>query len=83
MFFKSIKSISVHVYMYGVMVTVVKNRNGFSSSNHGRNCFLSHSTNTFKKGMNPIILSLAIGKIVGQTGFINFSIATSSGERKL
>ena len=30
---------------------------------------ISYSANTLGKGMNPIILSLALGKIVEQTGF--------------
>ena len=33
--------------------------------------------------MNPIILPPAIGKIVGQTGFISLGEATSLGEGKL
>ena len=44
---------------------------------------ISHSTNILGKGMNPIILPPAIGKIVGQTGFFSFGEATSLGEGKL
>ena len=43
---------------------------------------ISHSTNTLGKGMNPIILPPAMGKIVGQTGFFSLGEATSLGERK-
>ena len=40
---------------------------------------VSHSTNTLGKGMNPIILLPAMGKIVGQTGFFSLGEATSLG----
>ena len=42
---------------------------------------ISHSTNTLGKGMNPIILPPAIGK-VGQTGFYSLGEASSLGEGK-
>ena len=45
--------------------------------------FISHSTNTLGKGVNPIILSPAMGRIVGQTRFFSLGEATSLGERKL
>ena len=45
----------------GVMVIVVGNEHGDMSSNPGRDC-ISHSTNTFGKGMNSIILPPAMGK---------------------
>ena len=32
---------------------------------------ISHGTNTRGKGMNPIIIPPAMGKIVGQTGFFS------------
>ena len=38
---------------------------------------ISHSTNTLGKGMNPIILPPAMGKIVGQTRFFSLGEATS------
>ena len=38
---------------------------------------ISHSTNTLGKGMNPIILPPAIGKIVGQTRFFSLGEAAS------
>ena len=41
---------------------------------------ISHSTNTLGKGMNPIILPPAMGKIVGQTRFFSLGEATSLGE---
>ena len=41
------------------MVIVVGNGHGDTSSNPGQD---SHSTNTIGKGMNPIILSPAMGK---------------------
>ena len=44
---------------------------------------ISHSTNTLGKGMNPIILPPAMGKIVGQTMFFSRGEATSLGEGKL
>ena len=44
---------------------------------------ISHCTNTLGKGMNPIILPPAMGKIVGQTGFFRLGEATSLGEGKL
>ena len=46
---------------HGVMVIVVGNGRDDISSNPGRDS-ISHSTNTLGKGMNPIILLLAIGK---------------------
>ncbi len=44
---------------------------------------ISHSTNTLGKGMNPIILPPAMGKIVGQTWFFSLGEATRLGEGKL
>ena len=44
---------------------------------------ISHSTNTVGKGMNPITLPPAMGKIVGQTRFFSLDGATSLGEGKL
>ena len=44
---------------------------------------ISHCTNTLGKGMNPIILPPAMGKLVGQTRFFSFGEATSLGEGKL
>ena len=44
---------------------------------------ISHSINTLGKGMNPIILPSAMGKIVGQTGFFSLGEATSLGKGKL
>ena len=44
----------------GVMVSVVGNGHCDTSSNPGRDWL--HSTNTFGKGMNPIILPPAMGK---------------------
>ena len=47
----------------GVMVIVVGNGHGDTSSNPGWDWLhFSHSTNTFGKGMNPIILPPAMGK---------------------
>ena len=46
------------------------------------NC-ISHSTNILGKGMNPIILPPAMGKIVGQTRFFSLGEATSLGQGKL
>ena len=45
-----------------VMVIVVGNGLGDTSSNPGRDWLHSHSTNTLGKGMNPIILLPAMGK---------------------
>ena len=44
---------------------------------------ISHSINLLGKGMNPIILPPAMGKIVGQTRFFSLGEATSLGEGKL
>ncbi len=44
--------------------------------------FISHSTNTFGKSMNPIILPPAMGKIIGQTRLFSLGEATSLGEFK-
>ena len=44
---------------------------------------ISHSTNTLGKGMNPIILPTAMGKIVGPTRFFSRGEATSLGKGKL
>ena len=43
----------------GVMLIVVENGHGDTSSNPERDC-ISHSTNTLGKGMNPIILPPAL-----------------------
>ena len=48
------------ITVYSVMVFVVGNRHGGTSSNpHETDC-ISNSTNTLGKGMNPFILSPAI-----------------------
>ena len=44
--------------------------------------YISHSTNILGKGMNPIILPPAMGKIVGQTRFFSLGETTSLGEIK-
>ena len=44
---------------------------------------ISRSTNTLWKGMNPIILPPAMGKLVGQTDFFSLGEETSLGEGKL
>ena len=49
----------------GVMVIVVGNGHGDTSSKPRRDWL--HCINTLGKGMNPIILPPAMGKIVGQT----------------
>ena len=46
----------------GVMVIVVGNGHGDTSSNQGETDGISHSTNTLGKGMNLIILPPAMGK---------------------
>ena len=48
------------------MVTFVGNGYRNLSSNPG--WVYLHSTSTFRKGMNPTILSLAMGKTIEQTG---------------
>ena len=45
-----------------MMVIVVGNGHGDTSSNLDEAACTSHSTNTFGKGINPIILPLATGK---------------------
>ena len=44
---------------------------------------ISHSINTLGKDMNLTILSLAMGKIIGQTGLFDLSMTTDLGEGKL
>ena len=44
------------------MVIVVGNGHGDTSSNHDETDCISRSTNTLGKGMDPIILSPAMGK---------------------
>ena len=65
------------------MVIVVGNGHGETSSWMRLTAF--HSTNTVRKGMNPIIhySPPAIGKILGQTRFFSLGGATSLGEGKL
>ena len=46
----------------GVVVIVVGNGHGDTSSNLDETDCISHSTNTLGKGMNPIILPPAMGK---------------------
>ena len=46
----------------GVIVIVVGNGYGDTSSNPDETDFISHSTNTLGKGMNPITLPPAMGK---------------------
>ena len=46
----------------GVVVIVVENGHGDTSSNLDETDYISHSTNTLGKGMNPIILPPAMGK---------------------
>ena len=41
---------------------------------------ISHHANTLGKGMNPTILSLNMGKIVGQTELFNLGVATNLEE---
>ena len=43
----------------------------------------SHSANTIVKGMNPTILSPAMGKLVGQTELVDLNMASGLGEGKL
>ena len=47
----------------GVMDAVVGNRHGDTISNPGRNDCISHSANTLRKGMNPIIVLTAMFKM--------------------
>ena len=65
-----------------VMVIVVGNGHGDMSSNPETDC-ISHSINTPGKGMNPIILPQAMGKIVRQTRLFNLGAATCLEEGKL
>ena len=64
----------------GVMVIVVGNGNGDTCSNPGRDWL--HFT-YLGKGMYPMILPPAMGKIEGQTRFFSLGEATSLGEGKL
>ena len=44
------------------MLIVVGNGHSATSSNLEETDYISHNTNTIKKGMNPIILPPAMGK---------------------
>ena len=44
---------------------------------------IAHSTNTLGKGMNPTILTSAMGKIVGQIELFSLGMATGLGKGKL
>ena len=44
---------------------------------------ISYSTNTLGKGMNPISLPPAIGKIKGQNGFFRIGVENYQKEEKL
>ena len=45
--------------------------------------YVHFRANTLGKGMNPLILPPAMGKIVGRTRFFSLGEATSLGEGKL
>ena len=67
----------------GVVIIVVGNGHGDTSSNPGRD-WLHFTLHLYPwKGMNPIILLPAMGKIVEQTRFFSLGYATSLGEGKL
>ena len=53
-----------------------------SSSNLDEAVCISYSANTLRRCIEPTILSPATGKIVGQTGFFSFGMATSLEEEK-
>ena len=44
---------------------------------------ISHNTNSLAKSMNPTILSLAMGKLVGQTRFFNLGMVIIPREKTL
>ena len=44
---------------------------------------ISHTANTFGKGMNPTTLPLTMGKTVGQTRLFSLGMVTGLGEGKL
>ena len=44
---------------------------------------ISHSANTLWKGMNPVILPPAMGKIEVQTGFFNLGMTIDLEEEKI
>ena len=69
------KYISIYIYIYifrkryvytggshSVIIIVVENRHSDLSSNP-ESVYISHSINTFEKGMNPIILPPALSKL--------------------
>ena len=66
----------------GVMVIVVGNGHGGVQILDEID-YISHSTNTLGKGMNPNILPPAMGKIAGNTRFFSLGEMTSLGEGKL
>ena len=45
--------------------------------------YISHGITCLGKGMHPIILSLAMGKIVEQTGLFSLGMPTDLGKGKL
>ena len=67
----------MHTYMHmsarGVVDIFIENEHRFQILDEA-DC-ISHSTNTIRKDMNPIILLPALGKI-GQTGLFRLGVTT-------
>ena len=53
---------------YCGIVIAVENEHGKSSSSLDKAVCISHSTNTFKKDMNSIILLEVMGELLGRLG---------------
>ena len=70
----------IHTYVYcrNVMDIVIGNRE--PSSNPAQCSWHFTNAYSFGKSMNPTILPLTMGKIVGQTGLFDFGI--TAGQRK-
>ena len=62
---------------YGYGQTKWSRRTNFNSD---KTVSVSHNANTQKKVMHPTILPSAVGKLLGQTGFINLDMETGQGE---
>ena len=58
----------IHKSVRVVIVTVVDNEQGDTSSNHGHDC-ICHCANTLVKEMNPVTHCLSLNKQWNRQGF--------------